>query len=118
MTTKVVKITGQGREATNFPYLNHVDEYDDDDDDDDDGDEDGRLCVCNEFGTRLKVTFGAIAIPDSRVQFQFHSSSSSAKLIIVLIIIVVNVATIILVIFMVIFIFFSNIRMKMIINSS
>ena len=66
VTTKVVKMTGQGREATNLPYLNYDHDHDDYDDDDYD---DGRLCVCNEFATRLKVTFGTIAIPVSRVQF-------------------------------------------------
>ena len=55
-------MTGQGREATNLPYLNydhdHDTNHDDDHDDDDDAhddDDDDRLCVCNEFATRLKI---------------------------------------------------------------
>ena len=45
VTTKVVKITGQGREATNFPYLSNLGDgdvfHDDDGDDDNVRDDDG-----------------------------------------------------------------------------
>ena len=78
VTTKVVKITGQGREATNLPYLNN-------DDDDDIWIMMMMMLMVMMmmmlmmagyvFATslaqdwRLKVTFGTIAIPVSRVQF-------------------------------------------------
>ena len=61
VTTKVVKITGQGREATNFPYLDYGHYFQDDDggggdehDHDDERDHDDNGCVSNEFGTRWK----------------------------------------------------------------
>ena len=45
VTTKVVKITGQGRESTNFPYLSNLGDgdvfHDDDGDDDNARDDDG-----------------------------------------------------------------------------
>ena len=50
VTTKVVKITGQGREATNFPYLDNLGDgdvfHDEDGDDDNACDDDGDTGGC------------------------------------------------------------------------